>query len=156
MKKLVKTNPNGDKQWLCKCRCGTLLTVSQASLRSFNTKSCGCLQKERSAEAGRKHSTTHGMWKHPLYAACQQAIMRCHNKSHLAYSNYGARGIRVHKVWRNDVGKFIAYLLRYLGPRPQNKSLDRVNNDEGYKPGNLRWATKKQQAQNRRSSKRYK
>lgn len=75
-------------------------------------------------------------------------VGRCHNPNHAAFAYYGARGINVCDRWRNSVEAFIAE----VGPRPLGLTLDRIDNDGNYEPGNVRWATKSQQQRNRRGS----
>jgi len=74
---------------------------------------------------------------------------RCHDPKSTSYPRYGARGIEVFQAWREDFSAFKAYLDSAIGPRPSEKhTLDRIDNDRGYEPGNLRWATRKQQREN--------
>lgn len=83
------------------------------------------------------------------YCALKNAIHRCHNEDHIAYYNYGARGIRVCDEWRTKNGFFD--FLAHIGKRPGPEySLDRIDNDRNYEPGNVRWADRKTQQQNRR------
>jgi hypothetical protein len=74
---------------------------------------------------------------------------RCENPAHHAYARYGGRGIRVCDRW-HDVAVFVADIERWLGPRPAGMTLDRIFNDHDYRLDNVRWATRKQQQQNRR------
>ena len=84
-------------------------------------------------------------------AALTNAIHRCHNERHAAYYNYGARGITVHDDWRGPTG--FAKFIEYIGPKPSPElTLERLNNNKGYEPGNVRWATRKEQILNRRST----
>lgn len=88
----------------------------------------------------------HDLHKSPEYRAWGSMIQRCHNKNSQSYPRYGAKGVIVYVGWRNSFTEF----YKDLGPRPSNKhSLDRVNNDLGYFPGNCRWATTKVQMDNR-------
>jgi hypothetical protein len=78
-------------------------------------------------------------------------LQRCHNPSHRQYKNYGGRGIFVWASWRVNPETFIAWVNKNLGPRPTKAhSIDRINNAKGYEPGNLRWATAKEQTRNTR------
>lgn len=98
--------------------------------------------------------TTHACSRHPLYIIWEQMRSRCLNKRHRDYPLYGGRGIRIATEFSN-AGYFISYLETTLGPRPVNTTLDRIDNNKGYEPGNLRWATATEQAYNRRNTVRY-
>lgn len=124
------------KKASCKCECGTMRSVAFADLKRGHTKSCGCLAKDK----GRMFS------KHPLYATWINMIHRCYNENHKDFPYYGGRGIRVRRKWKNDFSIF----ARDMGERPVGTTLDRVNNELGYGPGNCQWASRKQQANNRR------
>jgi hypothetical protein len=103
------------------------------------SRSCGCLRIEQ--------STKHGLWKTPEFRSWSSALSRCYNKNDGGYANYGGRGITVCEVWRRD---FFAF-YKYIGSRPSPKhSLDRINVNKGYEPGNVRWATIGEQMRNRR------
>lgn len=77
-------------------------------------------------------------------------MLRCYYEGHPGYKNYGARGVAVCDRWRDDVRAFVEDIEREIGPRPASKSLDRIDNDGNYEPGNMRWATPKEQAANKR------
>lgn len=149
----VKRKGKEHLTWEVECSCPdkTRLVVRQANLYSGNTKSCGCLKRESIISNGLKRrkyskdeytvgSDTHvGMMK------------RCYDKKHKNYDRYGGRGITVCKAWHN-CERFIKDLVAEIGPRKPGMSLDRINNDKGYRPGNVRWATPREQAANRGSS----
>lgn len=129
----------------CKCKCGTLRGVNTINLTRGHSKSCGCLTIERIKAA----LTTHGMAdKHPLYAVWLGMIARCRYANHIAYKNYGGRGIKVCDRWH----KFENFLFG-MGERPfKGASLDRINNDGNYEPSNVRWATRQEQNRYKRTA----
>jgi hypothetical protein len=121
--------------WLCLCECGATAEVDQANLRRGKTKSCGCL---RGAPSHRKSNTRE-------YRAWVNMITRCENPNTPGWENYGGRGIAVCARWRNSFEAFFAD----VGVRPSvNHSLDRINVDGNYEPGNCRWATQSDQMRN--------
>ena len=97
-----------------------------------------------SGESNRNY--VHGLSYHPSYERWRQMMYRCH---WTPIENYGLRGIQVYEGW-HDVRVFLEYLDSVLGPCPAGHSLDRIDNDGNYEPGNIRWATKSEQASNRR------
>jgi hypothetical protein len=85
----------------------------------------------------------------PNFGRVMQAINRCYNPAHVGFKNYGARGITIYGPWMEDPLLFVAY-LDGLGPCPEGWSMDRIDNDGNYEPGNIRWASARQQHRNRR------
>ena len=143
---LVISEADRDKQqrvkWLCRCDCGVEKVVQGRDLRRGKTKSCGCLNREVSAE----RNTTHGLCRTPDYQAWCAAKWRCTNPNNKHYANYGGRGIEF---------KFPDFetFLDHIGPKPSKAhSLDRIDNNGHYEPGNIRWALIKAQARNKRSN----
>lgn len=124
------------------CDCGVIKEVSVSRVKNGYAGSCGCL----SVEARRTNGTTHGMRYSPEYRSWVAMIGRCHNHNHKDYPRWGARGITVCPEWRNSFEAFFAH----IGPRPAGTSVDRKDGTRGYEPGNVRWATPREQARNRR------
>ena len=132
------------------CDCGNEYVTSLQALvgkRPENQRclSCGCLRRERQIAA----ATSHGMADHPLYGTWKGMIARCENPQHMAYENYGGRGITVCEPW-HDPQVFIEDITRILGPRPEGCTLDRADNDGNYEPDNVRWADAAMQIANGR------
>lgn len=138
---------------ICKCECDNEITVSLSCLYNGINRSCGCL-KTGVRENKRLHiQQMHGLSKHPYYNRARGAIDRCTDPNNRDFKNWGGRGISVYPPWEDDIGLFITY-LDSLGPCPAGWSLDRINNEMDYQPGNLKWSSPKEQANNRRKGKR--
>jgi hypothetical protein len=138
---VVSRHPaEGTAMWNCICDCGMERTVLGTSLRAGRTRSCGCYIRD----AVIARQTTHGESGTPEYMAYRKAQQRCSTDPESEYyKRYAARGI---KFSFTSVEEFIAD----VGRRPSDKySLDRVDNDRGYEPGNIRWATTDEQMENR-------
>ena len=96
---------------------------------------------------------THGLSSHPYYQLWAQMVGRCHNPKHPAFPRYGGRGIEVAEEWRDSPAMFINWVLDELGPRThRDLSLDRIDNERGYEPGNLRWTNWQVQTRNSRGA----
>ncbi len=99
------------------------------------------------------HGATAGKKQSRLYQVWAQMKLRCHNEKHPKYKNYGARGIHMCKAWRESFATFQADLMKEIGERPSKKhTLDRINNDKDYSPGNVRWSIPTQQNRNKRTN----
>jgi hypothetical protein len=101
----------------------------------------------------RKAATSYGVWHHPLYESLRSAQRRCNEPQSKDYPHYGGRGIKLYEPWQ-DMRVFIAWIEDNLGPRPEGLTLDRIDTDGDYEPGNLRWASRSEQSKNRRPFKR--
>lgn len=129
-------------KYRCRCDCGMVKMVCGSLLCSGRTKSCGCLRREVTGKRARHH----GLNKTPTHTCWVHIRSRCENPKNAGYYKYGARGIRVCERWR----KFENFLAD-MGPRPSPKhSIDRIDNDGNYEPGNCRWADALTQLYNRR------
>lgn len=148
--------PYKQHMYLCKCDCGNEKVIERHQIVSGGTKSCGCYAEESSSKINYRH----GMYNTKFYRTWQNMKTRCTYPSHKAYPDYGGRGIKVCDRWLGENGfehfkedMYDKYLEKAeeLGGE-QYVSLDRINVDGNYEPGNCRWASKDQQVNNTRSN----
>lgn len=138
----ASNGPKGHTRWYVLCECGNSL-VLPSTLTKY--RSCGCSKITHGLFIGARHTNAER-----AYYCWTQMIQRCTNPKCTSYKNYGARGIAVCARWRRSFVDF----LSDMGPRPPGTSLDRSPNQDGnYEPGNVRWATRTEQARNRSDNK---
>lgn len=127
---------------LCRCACGTECVKDIYVLLTGVVRSCGCGSWAPNLRHGHAAFDTAS----PEYRSWRSMIDRCSNPKMPNWQYYGGRGIRVCDAWRTSFEQFLAH----LGPRPAGHTLDRIDSDGHYEPGNVRWSTPQQQARNRR------
>jgi hypothetical protein len=135
--------------WKCQCDCGNDIEIRGDAIRSGNTKSCGCILKEKVAERNISRST-HGHSKRGNisreYNSWANMKTRCYNPKNKDYHIYGGRGIKICERWLNSFDNFFID----MGERPEGKTLDRIDSDGNYEPSNCKWSTPYEQRMNQR------
>jgi hypothetical protein len=150
---------NGKKAiwWLCSCDCGKTHEVKSTYLsRTYKpTRSCGCIHSESVIAKNTKHGGRSKFLKQGRYliGTWQGMKQRCLSTTAVSYRYYGARGVDIYHEWIESFEAFRDWIEANLGDRPEGFTLDRIDNDRGYCPGNLRWADRLTQLKNRRPSK---
>lgn len=135
----LQSDASGNAAWACICDCGKHVSVSGAALRRGASSSCGCLKRELATD----RATKHGMSKSGTYNSWASMLSRCRNPRHPQWLRYGGRGIRVCDRWMH-----FEHFLADMGHRPPGRTIDRKNGAGNYEPGNCRWATPTEQANN--------
>lgn len=143
---VLKELPDRDKYrriiFECLCDCGNTHCVTGKLLRNGHVTSCGCLNYRHPLKEN-------AVKRHPLYRTYIGMKTRCYNENHQHYKHYGGRGIKVCDRWLESFWNYV----EDVGPKVIGKTVDRRDNDGDYEPGNVRWATPKEQANNTRRSK---
>lgn len=149
--KLVALHPTDGRQanwilWECLCDCGNKCLAATAPLKQGHKLSCGCLHLEVN-----KNRAKHGLWLSKEYRMWIGMKSRCLNPKSRAYKWYGKLGVQIYPEWEDDFSNFLQYLKEHdMYPRPVGKSIDRIDPFGNYEPGNIRWATQKEQMHNLR------
>lgn len=143
---------SGKRPWLCVCECGNLVRAYASDLRSGKVKSCGCLRRETARRQGKKN-TIHGKTGTRIHGIWMAMRGRCNVSSNVSYSLYGGRGIKVCEAW-NDFQAFYNWAIK--NGYSNSLTLDRIDPNGDYAPENCRWATYKEQENNRRNNRKVK
>ncbi len=138
---------SGNKQWLYRCDCGAEKVYRRVDVERGRVKSCGCYRKsgDQTRQHGQKSRALNGT---PVYRSWRQMKTRCGNPNAQNFRWYGGRGIVVCDRWKTSFRNFLAD----MGEPPKGMTLDRIDTDGNYEPGNCRWASKVTQANNRRDT----
>lgn len=136
----LASDRNGNAVWLCECDCGNSTTATTAKMKTGRKVSCGCWRNRQNGHSRER-----------LYVIWRGMMSRCNDPRHDHYMNYGGRGISVCEEWRSFL-PFREWAI--ANGYTDEMSIDRIDNDGDYQPGNCRWVTQKAQCNNRSNNRR--
>lgn len=140
------SNTNGSITWMCLCDCGNEVVVSGSNMKNGSSQSCGCLQRENTGKANRKHGLADAI---PLYTTWGNIKARCHNSNRTDYSSYGGSGITLCDEWKNDFMTFHDWAI--ANGYKKGLTIERKDVNGNYDAINCTWITPSEQAKNRRN-----
>lgn len=132
--------------WKCKCDCGNITITQGSQLKNGHSKSCGCYKND----IARQRLTKHGFARTKLRRVLTSMRSRCENPNHVSYKNYGGRGIDVCEEWKTDFMSFYNWAIN--NGYKDDLQIDRIDNNKNYEPSNCRWATRKENLMNKRTT----
>lgn len=144
--KLSENKKHGNRLWLCRCECGVEKEVIGSHLNKGRSQSCGCFQRETVSLSSATHKLSRG--KTPLYAVWQGIKQRCLNENSYGYQYYGKRGVTISEDWKDFVNFYNDMSPSYK----EGLSIERIDVNKGYCKENCKWATKAEQARNRKTT----
>jgi hypothetical protein len=141
--------PSGKTTWNCVCECGNKVNREADSLRKKGIKSCGCFNKQSLSKIATERNTVHGQNKvggrTGSHKSWSSMLQRCEKENHKSYKYYGGRGIKVCDRWKKFENFF-----EDMGERPNGMSIDRIDSEKNYEPGNCKWSNRSEQQKNKR------